>query len=215
MRAARQAAAWKGRQRRHERIKRLIDMAGAGAALAVLSPLLAFTALAIRLESKGPVLFSQVRVGKHGEEFLIWKFRSMYMDAEKRRRAQLLASSDRQGSHFKMKQDPRITRVGRIIRRLSIDELPQLWNVLNGTMSLVGPRPNLPAEVARYRVEELDRLKSKPGITCTWQVSGRADLPWERQIELDLDYVYEPSLAADLGLMLRTIPAVLSGKGAY
>lgn len=214
VRASQQATAWKGRQQRHERFKRIIDVAGSGAALAVLSPLLAFTALAIRAESKGPVLFSQVRVGKHGEEFLIWKFRSMYMDAEARR-AQLLANSDRQGSHFKMKHDPRITRVGRIIRRLSIDELPQLWNVLNGTMSLVGPRPNLPAEVARYRVEELDRLKSKPGITCTWQVSGRADLPWERQIELDLDYVYEPSLAADLGLMLRTIPAVLSGKGAY
>ncbi len=214
VRAARQASAWKARQRRHERIKRLIDIAGAGAAIAVLSPVLALTALAIRLESKGPVLFSQVRVGRQGEEFLIWKFRSMYMDAEKRR-AELLASSDRQGTHFKMKHDPRITRVGRIIRRLSVDELPQLWNVLNGTMSLVGPRPNLPAEVAKYRVEELDRLKSKPGITCTWQVSGRADLPWERQIELDLDYVYEPSLTADLRLMLKTIPAVLSGKGAY
>lgn len=214
VRAARQSKAWKKRQIRHERIKRLVDMAGAGAALAALSPLLALTALAIRLESKGPVLFSQVRVGRQGEEFLIWKFRSMYMDAEKRR-AELLAASDRQGTHFKMKRDPRITRVGRIIRRLSIDELPQLWNVLNGTMSLVGPRPNLPSEVARYRVEELDRLKSKPGITCTWQVSGRADLPWERQIELDLDYVYEPSLAADVRLMLKTIPAVLSGKGAY
>jgi exopolysaccharide biosynthesis WecB/TagA/CpsF family protein len=214
LRACRQAAAWKARQRRHERIKRLIDIAGAGAALAALSPLLGLTALAIRLESKGPVLFSQVRVGRQGEEFLIWKFRSMYMDAE-RRRAELLANSDRQGTHFKMKHDPRITRVGRIIRRLSIDELPQLWNVLNGTMSLVGPRPNLPSEVAKYQVEELDRLKSKPGITCTWQVSGRADLPWERQIELDLDYVYEPSLAADVKLMLKTIPAVLSGKGAY
>ena len=214
VRAARQVAAWKNRQRRHERIKRAIDIAGAAGAIAALSPLFALAALAIRLESRGPVLFSQVRIGKHGEEFLIWKFRSMYMDAE-RRRAELLAGSDRQGSHFKMKHDPRITRTGRIIRRLSIDELPQLWNVLNGTMSLVGPRPNLPSEVAKYRVEELDRLKSKPGITCIWQVSGRADLPWDSQVKLDLDYVYEPSLVADIKLMLRTIPAVISGKGAY
>jgi exopolysaccharide biosynthesis WecB/TagA/CpsF family protein len=213
-RAAQKKLHWQTKQNRRNRIKRAIDLAGSAAGLTALSPLLGLAALAIRLESKGPVLFSQVRVGQHGEEFLIWKFRSMYLDAE-RRRAQLLAESDRQGEHFKMKSDPRITRVGRVIRRLSIDELPQLWNVFNGTMSLVGPRPNLPSEVAKYRVEELERLKSKPGITCTWQVSGRADLPWERQIELDLDYVYEPSLMSDVKLMLKTIPAVLSGKGAY
>lgn len=206
--------AWTRRRRWRDAIKRTIDIAGAGTGLALLSPVLAATALMIRLESKGPVLFSQVRIGKDGEEFKIWKFRSMYIDAEERR-AKLLAASDRTGSHFKMKKDPRITRVGKVIRRLSIDELPQLWNVVNGTMSIVGPRPNLPAEVAKYRVEELERLKTKPGITCTWQVSGRADLPWDKQIELDLDYVYEPSLMSDISLMAKTVPAVLSGKGAY
>jgi lipopolysaccharide/colanic/teichoic acid biosynthesis glycosyltransferase len=138
----------------------------------------------------------------------------MYVDAEQRRKA-LLAQSDRQGAHFKMKGDPRITRVGRIIRRLSIDELPQLLNVLDGTMSIVGPRPNLESEVAQYHLHELGRLAVRPGITCYWQVSGRAELPWERQVELDLDYVHQRSFSTDVKLILKTIPAVLSGRGAY
>jgi exopolysaccharide biosynthesis WecB/TagA/CpsF family protein len=194
--------------------KRTLDVMVGGAALTVLSPLLLLTAVAIKLESPGPVFFKQTRVGLHGERFDIWKFRSMYIDAEERR-ARLLKESDRSGSHFKMRSDPRITRVGRLIRRLSVDELPQLWNVLNGSMSLVGPRPNLETEVAAYRLEELSRLNVKPGITCTWQVSGRAELPWEKQVQLDLDYVYEPSLKSDFSLLMRTIPAVLTGRGAY
>jgi exopolysaccharide biosynthesis WecB/TagA/CpsF family protein len=194
--------------------KRALDVLGASCGLLALSPILGATALAIRLESPGPIFFSQTRVGVGGKRFKVWKFRSMYIDAEARRQA-LLAQSDREGAHFKMKNDPRITRVGRIIRRFSIDELPQLFNVLNGTMSIVGPRPNLESEVARYKLEEFGRLDAKPGITCIWQVSGRAELPWDKQVALDLDYVYEPSLLADLNLIVRTVPAVVSGRGAY
>ena len=205
---------WQNRLHTVAVLKRAIDIGAAAIALAFLSPVFAAAALAIRLESAGPAVFSQTRVGMNGRRFTIWKFRSMYVDAEQRRQA-LLAESDRQGAHFKMKHDPRITRVGRIIRRLSIDELPQLWNVLNGTMSIVGPRPNLESEVKQYRLHELGRLAVRPGITCFWQVSGRAELPWERQVELDLDYVHQRSFGTDVKLMLKTIPAVLSGRGAY
>ncbi len=194
--------------------KRATDISAAAVALTFLSPVFLLTALAIRLESPGPAVFSQTRVGMNGRRFTIWKFRSMYADAEQRRQA-LLAESDRQGAHFKMKRDPRITRVGRIIRRLSIDELPQLWNVLNGTMSIVGPRPNLESEVEKYRLHELGRLAVRPGITCFWQVQGRAELPWEQQVQLDLAYVHQRSLGTDMKLMLKTIPAVLGGRGAY
>jgi len=205
---------WQNRLRAVAILKRTIDIGAASLALAFLSPVFLLTALAIRLESPGPAVFRQTRVGMNGRRFTIWKFRSMYADAEARRQA-LLAESDRQGSHFKMKRDPRITRVGRIIRRLSIDELPQLWNVLNGTMSIVGPRPNLEAEVEKYRLHELGRLAVRPGITCFWQVSGRAELPWEQQVELDLAYVHQRSFGTDVKLMLKTIPAVLGGRGAY
>jgi exopolysaccharide biosynthesis WecB/TagA/CpsF family protein len=194
--------------------KRMLDMLLATAGLIALAPFFLVIAAAIKLESPGPVFFSQRRVGLKGQRFRMWKFRSMYIDAEARRAA-LLAQSDRSGMHFKMKHDPRITRVGRIIRRASIDELPQLLNVLAGSMSIVGPRPNLESEVARYRIDEFGRLDSKPGITCIWQVSGRAEVPWERQVEMDLDYVYEPSLKQDINLIAKTLPAILSGKGAY
>lgn len=205
---------WQNRQIAVGVAKRGIDIAAATAALLFLSPIFLLAALAIRLESPGPAVFSQTRVGMNGRRFTIWKFRSMYVDAEARRQA-LLAASDRQGSHFKMKRDPRITRVGRVIRRLSIDELPQLWNVLNGTMSIVGPRPNLESEVEKYRLHELGRLAVRPGITCFWQVSGRAELPWEQQVALDLAYVHQRSFGTDVKLMLKTIPAVLGGRGAY
>lgn len=206
--------AWQRRQNVLAGTKRAIDIAGASVALLAFSPVFLVTALAIRLESPGPVFFRQTRVGMNGRRFKIWKFRSMYVDAEERRKT-LRKRSDREGAHFKMKVDPRTTRVGRTIRRLSIDELPQLWNVLNGTMSLVGPRPNMESEVRQYKLYELGRLAVRPGITCFWQVSGRAELPWERQVELDLDYIHQRSLKTDLTLMLKTIPAVLSGRGAY
>lgn len=204
----------RARQPLYHAAKRTLDIILASCGLLALAPVFLAIAAAIKLESPGPVFFSQQRVGLRGKRFRMWKFRSMYVDAEARRAA-LLAQSDRSGMHFKMKHDPRITRVGRIIRRASIDELPQLFNVLRGTMSIVGPRPNLESEVARYRIDEFGRLDSKPGITCIWQVSGRAEIPWERQVEMDLDYVYEPSLKQDINLIAKTLPAILGGKGAY
>jgi len=196
-------------------LKRGIDVAVAATALVALAPLFAAVAAAIKLDG-GPVLFWQTRVGRHGRTFAFPKFRSMVVDAE-RIKAALAAANDHGagGITFKMKRDPRITAVGRVIRKLSIDELPQLWLVLTGEMSLVGPRPQLPSEVARYRLEDRRRLEVAPGLTCTWQVSGRAELPFERQVELDVEYVQSRSLLADLQLLLRTIPAVLSGRGAF
>ncbi len=205
---------WKMRQNLFSKTKRMLDVCLACAGLLALTPFFLLIAAAIKLESPGPVFFSQKRVGQGGSRFRMWKFRSMFIDAEARRTA-LLAQSDRDGSHFKMKRDPRVTRVGRIIRRASIDELPQLLNVLMGSMSIVGPRPNLENEVAKYKLHEFGRLDAKPGITCIWQVSGRAEVPWEKQVEMDLDYVFYPSISSDINLILRTLPAILSGNGAY
>ena len=142
------------------------------------------------------------------------KFRSMFTDAEARKTA-LLATSDRQGASFKMRRDPRITRVGRIIRRLSIDELPQLFNVLGGSMAIVGPRPALASEVGTYRHAQWERLGGKPGITCSWQVSGRADIPFHRQAIMDRAYLRRRNILMDMRLMVQTIPAVIGGRGAY
>jgi exopolysaccharide biosynthesis WecB/TagA/CpsF family protein len=195
--------------------KRILDVAGAALGLVLLGPIFALVAAAIKIDSPGPVLFRQKRVGMYGKRFGMWKFRSMYIDAEARK-ARLLASNEMSGGVlFKMKEDPRITRVGKLIRRASIDELPQLWNVLRGDMSLVGPRPALPSEVSQYSLDELGRLHAKPGITCIWQVSGRSDIPFERQVQLDLDYIHGQSLALDVGLLVKTIPAVVLGRGAY
>lgn len=214
------AAAWDAaaplRRRIDAAARRVMDIAAAACGLALLSPLLAGTALAIRLESRGPALFRQTRVGKDGRKFTLWKFRSMYQDAEARRAA--LGAANQHGSAgvtFKMRDDPRITRIGRIIRKLSIDELPQLWNVLKGDMALVGPRPPLPSEVARYDEFALRRLSVRPGLTCTWQISGRADLPFDKQVELDLTYIQRCSLLTDIVILLKTPAAVLSGRGAY
>ncbi|MEQ9449817.1 MAG: sugar transferase, partial [Rhodospirillaceae bacterium] len=175
LRAARQAVG-EARQPRNEEPggKRLLDLVGALTILTVLAPLLLSLAVAIKATSRGPVLFRQERVGKGGSRFSIFKFRSMYCDAEERRAA-LLAKSDRKGVCFKVKKDPRVTPVGRFLRRFSLDELPQLLNVVNGEMSLVGPRPALPQEVAAYPSNALERLNAKPGLTGVWQVSGRAE----------------------------------------
>ena len=196
-------------------VKRVLDVVGAAVLALVLSPLLALVMLAIRLDSPGPVFFAQERVGRHGRRFRIFKFRSMYVDAEERKAALLAQNEMEGGVVFKMKDDPRITGVGRFIRRGSIDELPQLWNVLKGDMSLVGPRPPLPSEVADYTLEDRRRLEVVPGITCIWQVSGRSEIPFHQQVELDVAYIESQSLWLDLSLLLRTIPAVLLGKGAY
>ncbi|WP_258406589.1 WecB/TagA/CpsF family glycosyltransferase [Shewanella spartinae] len=195
--------------------KRLLDILGAGILLVLLTPLLLLTALLIRLESPGAILYSQQRAGLNNKPFTMWKFRSMYQDAEARLAA-LKASNEMDGGVlFKMKRDPRITGIGKLIRKASIDELPQLWNVLKGEMSLVGPRPALPSEVSQYSLSDRRRLSVKPGITCIWQVSGRSDIPFDKQVLLDVDYIYQQSLWADIRLLLKTIPAVLFARGAY
>ena len=206
---------WIGAVRGGLALKRIVDAAGSAAVLLVLSPLLALIAAAIRLDSPGPALYSQARVGRHGRLFTMWKFRSMYIDAEERRRALEARNEMEGGVLFKMRKDPRITRVGRIIRKTSIDELPQLWNVLRGDMSLVGPRPPLPQEVDTYSVKDRRRLEAKPGITCLWQISGRSDIPFPEQVNLDVEYIESMRLFRDLWILLKTVPAVITGRGAY
>jgi lipopolysaccharide/colanic/teichoic acid biosynthesis glycosyltransferase/F0F1-type ATP synthase assembly protein I len=195
-------------------VKEVVDRAGAALLLAVTAPLLLAVALCVRVSSPGPVLFRQVRVGKDGREFVMHKFRTMYLDAEARL-AGLRHLNEHDGVLFKIRNDPRVTRVGRWLRRLSLDELPQLWNVLHGEMSLVGPRPPLPEEVAAYPDDLRRRLAVKPGMTGLWQVSGRADLPWDEAVRLDLRYVENWSLSLDLVIVLRTLAAVCRTSGAY
>lgn len=180
----------------------------------VASPLLAGIALAVKVSSPGPVLFRQTRVGVDGREFRMLKFRSMVVDAEKRKQ-ELLDLSDGNGVLFKMKSDPRVTRVGSVLRRFSLDELPQLFNVMKGDMSLVGPRPPLPEEVAAYDDDATRRLRVRPGLTGLWQVSGRSDLSWEESLRLDLRYVDNWSMSLDLQILWRTWRAVVKGSGAY
>ena len=194
--------------------RRFLDITVSATALVALSPLLAITALAIKADSRGPVLFKQKRVGLNGNSFTIFKFRSMAQDAEKRRDG-LIATSDREGVCFKSRTDPRVTRVGRIIRRFSIDELPQILNVLRGDMAIVGPRPALPCEVSEYPSRALGRLAVKPGITGLWQVSGRATIGFDQMVEMDLSYAASRNLLLDLVLILKTFGAVTSGRGAY
>jgi len=195
-------------------IKRLLDVFVSAIMLVLLSPLFLITALAIKIDNPGPVLFKQTRVGKWGRLFTMYKFRSMIVDADKMKE-QLLDQDESGGVIFKMKRDPRITRTGRIIRKLSLDELPQLWNVLKGDMSLVGPRPPVPKEVAQYEYTDRRRLDAIPGITCIWQVSGRSEIDFKGQVRLDMQYIENQSFWGDIKLLLKTIPAVLLGKGAY
>jgi exopolysaccharide biosynthesis WecB/TagA/CpsF family protein len=195
--------------------KRLLDIVGSSSLMILLSPLFLLTAIVIHFESKGAILFHQTRAGQDNQPFTMWKFRSMFKDAEARL-AKLQSENEMCGGVlFKMKQDPRTTYVGKWIRKLSIDELPQLWNVLKGEMSLVGPRPALPNEVNQYQLSDRRRLMVKPGITCIWQVSGRSNIPFDKQVELDIDYIYQQSLAKDIQLLFKTIPAVLFARGAY
>jgi exopolysaccharide biosynthesis polyprenyl glycosylphosphotransferase len=195
-------------------VKAAFDRIGAALLLAVLSPWIAALAIAVRTGSPGPVLFRQVRVGKDGREFVMFKFRTMHTDAEARL-AGLRHLNEGDGVLFKLRDDPRVTRVGRMLRKFSLDELPQLLNVLAGSMSLVGPRPPLPEEVAVYADDVRRRLAVRPGMTGLWQVSGRSDLPWEEAVRLDLRYVENWSLSLDLVILLRTLSAVTRGAGAY
>lgn len=195
-------------------LKRVLDIVVASAALGAIALIVPVVALCIKLDSSGPVLFWQERVGRDGERFRMLKFRTMHVDAEARR-AELLAQNEGSGPLFKMREDPRVTRVGRTLRRLSLDELPQFWNVLTGDMSVVGPRPPLPDEVTSYDGTVYRRLYIKPGITGLWQVSGRSDLTWEQSVRLDLSYVENWSLMQDLQIMWRTARVMFHPKGAY
>jgi exopolysaccharide biosynthesis polyprenyl glycosylphosphotransferase len=195
-------------------LKRAMDITLSMAALLFLTPLFAVVALAIRLDSPGPVFFSQLRLGKGGLPFICFKFRSMYQDAEEQlERLQSMNEAD--GPLFKIREDPRLTRVGRLLRRTSIDEIPQLWNVLCGEMSLVGPRPPIPSEVEKYEDWHRRRLEVVPGLTGLWQVSGRSSLSFEEMVMLDLYYIENWSLGLDFQIMIRTIPAVVATAGAY
>lgn len=195
-------------------LKRALDVTVAGAALLVLAPLWGVVALAIRLDSPGPILFRQQRVGRGETDFDLLKFRSMHEHAD-RIVADLMAINEATGPLFKSRRDPRITRVGRVLRRWSLDELPQFWNVLRGDMSLVGPRPPLAREVAQYEPWHRRRLDAAPGLTGLWQVSGRSELTFDEMVMFDIYYIENWSLGLDLGILLRTVPAVFRGRGAY
>jgi exopolysaccharide biosynthesis polyprenyl glycosylphosphotransferase len=194
--------------------KAAVDRVAGALLLALVSPLLLALVVAVRLDSRGPGLFTQTRVGQHGRPFKVYKLRTMCSEAEAAKRA--LADRDEgNGVLFKMRQDPRVTRLGRILRKTSLDELPQLINVVRGEMSLVGPRPALPQEVEQYDEIARRRLAVRPGITGLWQVSGRSDLDWDRTVALDVHYTDNITLVDDLRICLRTVRAVTSGRGAY
>lgn len=196
-------------------LKRTIDIVGSLTLIVLGLPFLPLLAFLIKWADNGPILFWQTRVGYRGREFPFPKFRSMEVHAEQKRQALDRQNDHHDGVTFKMARDPRVTWIGRIVRKTSIDELPQLWCVLKGEMSLVGPRPPLPAEVQRYSLADRRRLEAVPGLTCIWQVSGRSQIPFDRQVDLDVQYIESQSLWLDLKLLLLTVPAVVLGKGAY
>jgi len=205
---------WRCRQDGGRALKRTIDFSASLTLLILLSPLLLLIALLVKLEDGGPVLFAQTRVGRFGKEFKMFKLRSMCLDAEARLATVASQNQHGQGITFKIKNDPRITRVGRWLRKFSLDELPQLYNVFIGDMSLVGPRPPLPREVRRYKLPDHRRLAALPGITCIWQISGRSEINFAGQVKLDVDYIERQSFWTDTLILLKTIPAVIASKGA-
>ena len=196
-------------------LKRTLDITLSIFAFVFFIPLLILTALCIWIENPGPVLYCQTRVGRNGKHFRLYKFRSMVVNADLLQADLESMNESSAGVIFKMKKDPRITRIGKVIRKLSIDELPQLLNVISGEMSLVGPRPSLPSEVAKYTLEERKRLDVIPGITCFWQVNGRSEISFNQQVMLDMQYIQSANFVTDILILLKTIPAVLTGKGAY
>jgi exopolysaccharide biosynthesis polyprenyl glycosylphosphotransferase len=202
------------RKRTFDILKRFMDIAVATLILLLVLPVMPVIILLIKLDSPGPVLFRQKRVGKDGREFDFFKFRSMHLGAENVI-ASLRPLSGVDGPVFKLKEDPRITGTGRFLRRSSLDELPQLLNVLKGDMSIVGPRPNLPSEVSQYLPWQKRRLDVTPGITCYWQIAGRSHIGFQEWMRLDLEYIRSRSLVTDIKIMLKTIPAVIARKGAY
>jgi exopolysaccharide biosynthesis polyprenyl glycosylphosphotransferase len=194
-------------------LKRLFDIIASLSVLLLISPLLTVIALLVKLDG-GPIIFAQKRVGKFGKEFKMYKFRSMRVDAEQQLQKLLAQNGHATGVTFKMKNDPRITRVGRILRKYSLDELPQFINVLKGEMSMVGPRPPLPREVALYTLKDRQRLAVTPGLTCFWQIGGRANIDFPEQVQLDVQYIESQSFWLDVWICLKTVPAVVLGKGA-
>jgi lipopolysaccharide/colanic/teichoic acid biosynthesis glycosyltransferase len=196
-------------------VKRALDLTVAAITLIIWSPLILLVIALIKLEDGGPIFFRQTRVGMRGRHFGMWKFRSMVMNAEALKDKLLDQNQMQGGVTFKMKNDPRITRIGRWIRKFSVDEVPQLWNVIVGDMSLVGPRPPVPREVREYSIEDRQRLLARPGLTCFWQVAGRSEIDFAGQVRLDVEYIRSKSVWLDFMLLLKTIPAVLLGKGAY
>ena len=197
----------------YEVIKRIIDIVASFTGLIVLSPLMLVVSILIKLESKGEVIFKQKRVGLNGKEFYMYKFRSMVINAEELK-AELESQNEMSGPMFKMKDDPRITKIGKFIRKTSIDELPQLINVIKGDMSLVGPRPSLPKEVEEFETWMRERLEVKPGLTCIWQVSGRNNIDFEDWMKLDIKYVRERSFKLDIKLILKTVLVLFGDKNA-
>jgi lipopolysaccharide/colanic/teichoic acid biosynthesis glycosyltransferase len=195
--------------------RRALDIGVGAGGLVAASPLLAAAAVAIKATSPGPVLYAQTRVGKGGRPFRLRKLRTMYADADARLASLREQNESRGGVTFKIKRDPRITPVGRLLRKFSIDEMPQLWNLLDGTMTLFGPRPPVASEVAKYGQRERRRLEVTPGITCLWQVSGRSDLSFDEQVALDIAYIDRTRAVDEIVILAKTIPAVLTGRGAY
>jgi exopolysaccharide biosynthesis polyprenyl glycosylphosphotransferase len=195
-------------------LKRIFDFVLSFVALLALAPLFMLIALLVKLEDRGPVLFAQTRVGRYGRHFKMYKIRSMCLDAEQRLKDLLDRNHHGEGVTFKIKDDPRITRVGKWLRKFSLDELPQIWNVFIGNMSWVGPRPPIPREVSKYTAADRRRLAIKPGITCIWQISGRSEIDFSGQVRMDVSYIESQSFWTDLKILTRTVPAVLSGKGA-
>jgi len=207
--------AWEFGLRSLYSIKRLLDIALSLIALILLTPVFLTIMLAIMIEDGRPFFFVQQRVGLNGRVFNFFKFRSMVRNAEKLKDQLLKQNESGDGVIFKMKRDPRITRVGGLLRRFSIDEFPQFFNVLKGDLAIVGPRPPVPREVAQYSLEDRKRLHIKPGLTCLWQIQGRSEIPFKEQVRLDLQYIHSQSLRKDFWIMLKTVPAVLLGRGAY
>jgi exopolysaccharide biosynthesis polyprenyl glycosylphosphotransferase len=205
---------WVIRHKITSSLKRVFDIVVALPVLLLLIPIFILIAIIIKLDSPGKIFFRQERVGKWGKPFYLYKFRSMSVDAEERK-SELLDRNEADGVVFKIKDDPRVTRFGRFLRKSSLDELPQFYNVLRGEMSLVGPRPPVPYEVEQYHFDERRRLNAIPGITGLQQISGRSDMPFKQWVEYDLQYIEESSLLKDIEILIRTIPAVLRGKGAY
>ena len=195
-------------------VKRAADIAGSIAFLLVFSPLYLALALLVKLEDRGPVFFSQTRTGRFGKKFQMYKFRSMRLDAEAEFEKLLAQNQHADGVTFKMKNDPRITTVGKWLRRFSLDELPQFFNVLKGGMSLVGPRPPTPREVLRYTLPDRRRLAVKPGLTCFWQVGGRSNIDFSGQVKLDVQYIESAGFWVDIKILLQTVRAVVAGTGA-